>query len=101
MNGTMPVEETRVEDLAHLDFKVRCSVENAEAHAADLYVVCRRCNAHSPICRAHLAQVRVAFSSAELMAAAFGVDVDIIKCTACHSTGPGFDDLFFTVPVTS
>lgn len=72
MNGTVPVEETRVEDLAHLDFEVRCETTDQEPHAADLYTVCRFCNVHVPLCTPHYVAGREGFTQRYFLAVLLG-----------------------------
>lgn len=101
MNGTVPVGETRVEDLAHLDFDIRCEATGADAHDAQVFAVCRFCNRHTAMCELHLAMIRKEFAKFRARLTALGISPSshIIKCTTCSGEASSFDDLFFTVPV--
>ena len=101
MNGTVPVEETRVEDLAHLDFEVRCEWKIGESHAAQQFAVCRFCNRHTAICDLHLAMIRAEFAQFRVRMELAGVpsNTHIIKCVACVGDAPSFDELFIVIPV--
>jgi hypothetical protein len=38
--------------IAHLDFGIPCTIRDCEAKA-DWWLVCRRCNDHTPLCDEH------------------------------------------------